>query len=106
MITTVTAMLCPTRQMRRPMRLRMTARDAAINTAHIATTTGRANALLQVNATQLFVRERGMQFSVTSIDPAAQIIYDPSDRFSSPYMNALYRHGFERAQGGGLWADS
>jgi len=70
------------------------------------TTTGRANALLQVNATQLFARERGMQFSVTSIDPAAQIVYDPSDRFSSPYMNALYRHGFERAQGGGLWADS
>ena len=49
--------------------------------------------MLQVNATQLFARERGMQFSVTSIDPAAQIVYDPSDRFSSPYMNALFRHG-------------
>ena len=67
------------------------------------TTTGRANALLQVNATQLFASERGLRFSVTSIDPNAGIVYDPSDRFSSTYMNALYRHGAKRAESGTLW---
>lgn len=70
------------------------------------TTTGRASALLQVNATQLFAREKGLRFSVTSIDPNAGILYDSSDRFSSTYMNALYRHGTERAQSGSLWANS
>ena len=67
------------------------------------TTTGRANALLQVNATQLFASERGLRFSVTSIDPNAGIVYDPSDRFSSTYMNALYRHCAKRAESGTLW---
>lgn len=67
------------------------------------TTTGRANALLAVNATQLFARENGLQFSVTSIDPRSGIVYDPSDRFSSVYMNALYRHGYQRAVAGTLW---
>ena len=70
------------------------------------TTTGRASALLQVNATQLFARENGLRFSVTSIDPNAGIQYDPSDRFSSTYMNALYQHGTERAQSGSLWTNS
>ena len=70
------------------------------------TTTGRASALLQVNATQLFAREYGLRFSVTSIDPNAGIQYDPSDRFSSTYMNALYQHGKERAQSGSLWTNS
>tara|TARA_R110002049_G_scaffold1177_3_gene8633 strand:+ start:183 stop:1322 length:1140 start_codon:yes stop_codon:yes gene_type:complete len=70
------------------------------------TTTGRASALLQVNATQLFAREKGLRFSVTSIDPNAGVQYDPSDRFSSTYMNALYRHGTERAQSGSLWTNS
>ncbi len=70
------------------------------------TTTGRANALLQVNATQLYARERGLRFSVTSIDPKSGIVYDPSDRFSSTYMNALYQHGTERAQSGTLWTNA
>ena len=70
------------------------------------TTTGRASALLQVNATQLFARENGLRFSVTSIDPNSGVVYDPSDRFSSTYMNALYRHGLQRAQGGTLWVNS
>ncbi|WP_405402564.1 patatin-like phospholipase family protein [Paracoccus sp. Ld10] len=70
------------------------------------TTTGRASALLQVNATQLFAREKGLRFSVTSIDPNAGVRYDPSDRFSSTYMNALYRHGRDRAQKGSLWTKS
>lgn len=70
------------------------------------TTTGRASALLQVNATQLFAREKGLRFSVTSIDPNSGVQYDPSDRFSSTYMNALYRHGTQRAQTGTLWTNS
>ena len=70
------------------------------------TTTGRANALLQVNATQLYARERGLRFSVTSIDPKSGIVYDPSDRFSPTYMNALYQHGVERAQSGTLWTNA
>lgn len=70
------------------------------------TTTGRASAQLSVNATQLFARERGLRFSVTSINPNAGIVYDPSDRFSSEYMNALYRHGYERAVNRTLWRHS
>lgn len=82
------------------------ARSALSISQQALTTTGRANALLQVNATQLFASERGLRFSVASIDPDAGIVYDPSDRFSSTYMNALYRHGSERAQSGALWSDS
>jgi predicted acylesterase/phospholipase RssA len=67
------------------------------------TTTGRASAQLSVDATQLFAREQGLDFSVTSINPSSGIVYDPSDRFSSEYMNALYRHGHERAENRTLW---
>ncbi len=69
------------------------------------TTTGRASALLQVNATQFFARAQGLEFSVASISPTSGIIYDPSDRFSSTYMNALYQHGFSRAQSQTLWSN-
>ncbi|MEB8388384.1 patatin-like phospholipase family protein [Rhodobacteraceae bacterium KMM 6894] len=69
------------------------------------TTTGRANAQLAVNATQLFAREHGMKLSVASIDPASGIVYDPSDRFSSTYMNALYRHGYQRGVQNALWTE-
>lgn len=70
------------------------------------TTSGRASALLAVNATQLFAQKNGLGFSVASIDPAADIVYDPSDRFSSVYMNALYAHGMERASERRLWKNS
>lgn len=84
-----------------------TVRRSALSISQQAlTTTGRANALLQVNATQLYARERGLRFSVTSIDPSSGIVYDPSDRFSSTYMNALYQHGAERAQNGALWTNA
>ena len=82
------------------------ARSALGISQQALTTTGRANALLQVNATHLFARERGLDFSVASIDPDSGIIYDPSDRFSTTYMNALYQHGFERARRGTLWVNS
>jgi predicted acylesterase/phospholipase RssA len=67
------------------------------------TTTGRASAQLSVNATQLFAREQGLQFSVASINSNSGIVYDPTDRFSSEYMNSLYRHGYERAENRTLW---
>jgi predicted acylesterase/phospholipase RssA len=82
------------------------ARSALSISQQALTTTGRANALLQVNATQLYAREMGLRFSVTSIDPSSGIVYDPSDRFSSTYMNALYRHGSKRAQDGTLWRNA
>lgn len=82
------------------------ARSALSISQQALTTTGRANALLQVNATQLFAREKGLRFSVTSIDPNSGVVYDPSDRFSSAYMNALFQHGFERGASRSLWTTS
>lgn len=67
------------------------------------TTMGRANALSAVNATDFFARENAIDLSVTSIDPNAGIVYDPSQRFASDYMNALFEHGFERSSSGTLW---
>lgn len=70
------------------------------------TTTTRAHTLSAVNATQLFAQERDIRFSVAAISPDSGVIYDPSDRFSSTYMNALYAHGYERAAYGALWTTS
>lgn len=80
------------------------ARSALSISQQALTTTGRASALLQVNATQLFAREQGLKFSVASISPTSGVVYDPSDRFSSTYMNALYQHGLARAQSQTLWS--
>jgi predicted acylesterase/phospholipase RssA len=70
------------------------------------TTTGRATALREVNATQLFARENGVRLSVASINPNSGAVYDPSDRFSSKYMNTLFDHGYDRAERGALWTTS
>lgn len=78
-------------------------RSALAISQHALTTSVRANALAEVNATRLFARANGIDLSVASVDPDAGIVYDPSDRFSSVYMNALYRHGFERGLGRTLW---
>ncbi len=63
----------------------------------------RANAQSAVTATRLLARAAGMTLEITSIDPDAGIAYDPTQRFSSAYMNALYRHGHQRALAGTLW---
>ena len=68
------------------------------------TTTTRATALSAVKATQLFGRENHIKVSVAAINPGSGIVYDPSDRFASDYMNALYAHGLERARQGTLWS--
>tara|TARA_R110002072_G_scaffold17228_2_gene65840 strand:+ start:446 stop:1564 length:1119 start_codon:yes stop_codon:yes gene_type:complete len=67
------------------------------------TTMGRANALASVNATKLFAHENAIDLSVTSIDPNAGIVYDPSERFAKDYMNNLFAHGAARARAGNLW---
>jgi len=41
---------------------------------------------------------------VTSIDPKSGIVYDPSDRFSLPYMTELFEYGLERGKSGTLWS--
>jgi len=63
--------------------------------------------LLQVNATPLYAREGGFRFSVR---PSGSIRVRGSSMirrigFSSTYMNALYQHGAERAQGNGALLD-
>ncbi|SNS99607.1 patatin-like phospholipase family protein [Tropicimonas sediminicola] len=63
----------------------------------------RANALSAVQAAARRARANGVSFAVAAIDPASGIVYDPSNRFDAGYMNALYRHGYERAVGGSLW---
>lgn len=72
-------------------------------TQQALTTMGRASALSAVHATQLFTSQNGIDLSVTSIDPHAGIVYDPSQRFDSEYMNALFAHGAQRATSGTLW---
>ncbi|MCB1406872.1 MAG: patatin-like phospholipase family protein [Rhodobacteraceae bacterium] len=67
------------------------------------TTMSRANAQFAVNATRHFARANGMRLSVTSIDPNSGIVYDPSHRFSSVYMTALFQHGYLRAVDDTLW---
>lgn len=68
------------------------------------TTTGRASARAGVTATQMFARANGIDLSVASINPEAGIVYDASQRFSSPYMIALYQHGLARGKGNTLWS--
>ncbi|MEH6739736.1 MAG: patatin-like phospholipase family protein [Sulfitobacter sp.] len=68
------------------------------------TTTGRATAQAGVTATQMFARANGINLSVASIDADAGIVYDASDRFSSPYMIALYQHGLARGKDHSLWS--
>ncbi|WP_138936211.1 patatin-like phospholipase family protein [Roseovarius arcticus] len=80
-----------------------TSRSALGISQQALTTIGRASAASAVNATQLFAHENGLGLAVTSIDPASGIVYDPSDRFSSTYMNALYRHGYNRGAARNLW---
>ena len=80
-----------------------TSRSALGISQQALTTIGRASAASAVSATQLFAHENGLDLSVTSIDPASGIVYDASDRFSSPYMNALYRHGYNRGAARKLW---
>lgn len=63
----------------------------------------RASALSTVQTTQLFAQQNKIELFVTSVDPAAGIVYDPSERFASAYMNALYEHGYERAIDEELW---
>ncbi|MBU2868196.1 patatin-like phospholipase family protein [Pacificibacter marinus] len=63
----------------------------------------RASALASVQTTQLFSSKNNIDLFITSVDPAAGIVYDPSERFASAYMNALYEHGYERAIDMELW---
>lgn len=82
----------------------VTVSKSALGIAQQALTTmGRANTLSAVNATQLFAHENAIGLSVTSINPNAGIVYDPSERFASDYMTALFNHGSERAKSGALW---
>jgi hypothetical protein len=79
-------------------------RSALAISQHALTTSVRANALAEVNATRSFARTHGLDLHVASVDPDCGVVYDPSDRFSSTYMNALYHHGFERGSGRTLWS--
>lgn len=78
-------------------------RSALAISQQAMTTMVRANALSAVNSTRLYARQRGLGFSLASIDPGAGIAYDQTDRFSTDYMNEVYRHGYRRATEGTLW---
>lgn len=80
-----------------------TSGSALAITQQALTTMVRASALSAVQTTQLFTNANKIELSVTSIDPAAGIVYNPSERFASEYMNALYEHGFQRAIDRELW---
>ncbi|MEP5153612.1 patatin-like phospholipase family protein [Planktotalea sp.] len=63
----------------------------------------RASAINGVETARLLAKRHGLGFSVASVSPNSGIIYDPLDRFSHDYMEAMYHHGFERARKGQLW---
>lgn len=67
-------------------------------------TTSRASAAAAVTATQLFAHQNGLDLSIAAIDPMSGVVYDPSDRFSSTYMKAMFRHGYDRGASGLLWS--
>ncbi|MFT6091755.1 patatin-like phospholipase family protein [Sulfitobacter sp.] len=68
------------------------------------TTFARASALSSMNATSLFARANGLDLYVTSIDPKSGLVFDPSDRFSLPYMTELFEYGLGRGKSGTLWS--
>jgi predicted acylesterase/phospholipase RssA len=74
----------------------------AISQAALTTNT-RAIADAAVDATTLFAHANGLSLSVAAVSPDSGIVFDPSDRFSTAYMNAMYRHGYDRAIDGALW---
>jgi predicted acylesterase/phospholipase RssA len=80
-----------------------TSRTALGISQQALTTMGRASALASVNAMQLFALENDLALSVASIDPDSGIVFDPSERFSPDYMNALFKHGYKRALDQMLW---
>ena len=63
----------------------------------------RANSRALVDATRLYTRAPGVGLSVAAIDPDAGIVWDPDERFTSAYVNALFEHGCERGLQGTLW---
>jgi len=70
---------------------------------HALTTMVRSNAALSVNVARILAKEHGLEFSVACVNPDVGVEYDPSDRFSGEYMNALFQHGYTRAISGRLW---
>ncbi|MGV8985976.1 MAG: hypothetical protein ACOH2H_06795 [Cypionkella sp.] len=56
----------------------------------------RANAQYSATATQFHARKHGMKLYVAAVDPEPRIVWDPNDRFSPTYINALFEHGFQR----------
>ncbi|PJI86284.1 patatin-like phospholipase [Yoonia maricola] len=64
----------------------------------------RSSAASSVNTARLLAHDHGLGFRVTSVSADSGIHYDPSDRFSSRYMAAMFAHGYDRAVSGALWA--
>lgn len=78
--------------------------DSAIGIAQSSLTALlRSNIRAQVDAHRLYARKHGIDFTVAAVDPSAGIVWDPDERFSSDYMNALFQHGYERGSEGRLW---
>lgn len=63
----------------------------------------RSNSRALVDANRLYARNHGIDLFVAAVDPDAGIAWNPAERFSSDYMNALFQHGYERGSDGRLW---
>lgn len=84
---------------------RQRAAHSALGIAQQALTTMvRASAASSVNAARMLARRQRLGFSVASVAPDPDILYDPDDRFSSSYMRALFKQGHDRALQERLWA--
>ncbi|MEX3014015.1 patatin-like phospholipase family protein [Gymnodinialimonas hymeniacidonis] len=67
------------------------------------TTMVRSSAANGLATAQLFARTSRLTLSYTAVDPDSGIIFDPTERFSQSYMQALFRHGYDRAVSEALW---
>ena len=63
----------------------------------------RASAANAVNAARLLAKRQRLGFSLTSVEPDPDVVYDPDDRFSTHYMQALFKQGHKRALADRLW---
>ncbi|WP_417806787.1 patatin-like phospholipase family protein [Thioclava sp.] len=63
----------------------------------------RANAASSVNAARLLAKRQRLGFSLASVAPDPDAVYDPDNRFSTRYMQALFKQGRKRALEDRLW---
>ena len=85
----------------RPVHVR---RRAIAIMLQVFTTMVRSAAAVEVQSSRHSADRAGLKFSRATNNADFDVPFDPSDRFSPVYMNALFRYGYARARAGKAWA--